>query len=114
MYINTGFNLQFLPPSLLFKKLLKQICIFGIYYLQRISCLFFSSTPQTFSHQAKCLLMKGFKDPVSMAIREISSSVIWLGRGKLEATITGKRSAESWDTEAQNDRSTACLCIATS
>lgn len=53
--------------------------------------------------------MKGFKDPVSMAIREISSSVIWLGRGKLEATITGKRSAESWDTEAQNDRSTACL-----
>lgn len=43
--------------------------------------------------------MKGFKNPVNAAIREISNSVILLGREKVEETITGKRSAPALRTQ---------------
>lgn len=51
-----------------------------------------------------------------MAIREISSSVIWLGRGKVEATITGKRSAPELGTQKykMTGQQLALDCIATS
>lgn len=43
--------------------------------------------------------MKGFKDSINMAIREISNRVIWLGREKVEAAITGKRSVPELGTQ---------------
>lgn len=43
--------------------------------------------------------MKGFKYPENMAIREISNSVIRLGREKVEVTMTGKKSAPELGTQ---------------
>lgn len=69
MYINTGFNLQFLPPSLLFKELLKQFAFLEFYYLQCISCLFFFKTRKPPSPiRQNDYFLQGFKDPVSTAI----------------------------------------------